>query len=73
MMEQRISSTHNAFLVDALEESRPISVPVENPSEIGALFDTITYDKGAAVLRMLEDFLGAETFRRGLHVYLETK
>src|SRR5260370_17618133 len=34
------------------------------------MFDILTYEKGAAVLRMLEQFLGAENFRRGISLYL---
>ena len=41
-----------------------------NPAEIGELFDAISYNKGGAVLRMLESFLGEETFRRGIYHYL---
>ena len=45
---------------------------VANPAEIGELFDAISYNKGGAVLRMLEDFLGEETFRQGIHHYLKS-
>jgi puromycin-sensitive aminopeptidase len=34
------------------------------------MFDILTYEKGAAVLRMLEQYLGAEEFRRGIAAYL---
>src|SRR5260370_7834959 len=34
------------------------------------MFDILTYEKGAAVLRMLEQFLGAENFRKGISLYL---
>ena len=35
------------------------------------MFDVITYDKGAAVLRMIERHLGEDNYRRGLHFYLD--
>lgn len=35
------------------------------------MFDTLTYAKGAAVLRMLEQYLQPEAFRQGIHNYLE--
>ena len=35
------------------------------------MFDAITYQKGAAVLRMIESYVGADTFRRGVNAYLE--
>lgn len=56
--------------LDGLKNSHPIEAKVQNPAEIREMFDAISYSKGAATLRMLEEFLGAETFRRGLHAYL---
>jgi puromycin-sensitive aminopeptidase len=60
-----------AFAVDALRASRPIEFPVEAPRDCEAMFDLLTYEKGASVLRMLEQYLGSETFRRGVRLYLE--
>jgi tricorn protease interacting factor F2/3 len=60
-----------AFLGDALAVAHPIRQPVEQPDDIDQVFDEISYGKGAAVLRMLEAFLGEETFRRGVQTYLE--
>src|SRR5262249_29142810 len=34
------------------------------------MFDILTYEKGAAVVRMLEQYLGAEEFRDGIRLYL---
>ena len=45
--------------------------PVETPAQINEAFDAITYEKGAAVLRMVESYLGAETFRQGVNTYLQ--
>lgn len=36
------------------------------------MFDVLTYQKGGAVLRMLERYLGPETFRKGIGHYLRT-
>ena len=62
--------TNSGLSLDGLRNSHPIEARVENPSQIRELFDAISYSKGGATLRMLEDFLGAETFQRGLHGYL---
>jgi len=51
-MDTRIGSMHSVFAVDALEQSHPISVQVENPNEINSLFDSTSYDKGAAVVKL---------------------
>ena len=58
--------------LDGLENSHPIEQEVHNPAEISQLFDAISYSKGASILRMLEQFLGQEQFKKGLHRYLST-
>jgi puromycin-sensitive aminopeptidase len=60
----------NAFEVDALETTRPIEYEVRSPDDASGMFDTLTYVKGGAVLRMLEQWLGAERFRDGIRRYL---
>jgi aminopeptidase N len=55
---------------DARSTTHPIQQPVTNESEANDAFDDITYQKGEAFLRMLEDYLGEETFRKGIHRYL---
>jgi len=57
--------------LDALRSSHPIEVQVKDPAEVREIFDDISYAKGASVLRMLEQFLGENTFRRGLRQYLK--
>ncbi|CAG7834519.1 unnamed protein product [Allacma fusca] len=59
-----------ALELDALENSHPIEVPVGHPSEIGEIFDTISYRKGASIIRMLHDYLGIDAFKQGMHLYL---
>ncbi len=60
-----------AMQVDGLKSTRPIEFPVERPEEAAGMFDVLTYEKGASVLRMLEQFLGAERFRDGIRLYLQ--
>ena len=60
-----------ALTVDALENTHPIYTPVETPAQAQELFDAITYLKGCAVMRMLENFLGQEAFRSGLRTYMK--
>ena len=61
---------NDAFGLDALKTSHPIEVEVRDPGEVREIFDEISYEKGGTVLRMLEDFLGDESFRLGLKNYL---
>ncbi|MBI3607416.1 MAG: M1 family metallopeptidase [Nitrospirae bacterium] len=56
--------------LDALDSSRPIVSEVRSSSEIESMFDPLTYEKGAAVLRMIERFIGEEAFRDGIRVYM---
>jgi puromycin-sensitive aminopeptidase len=56
--------------VDSLQATRPISSKVRTAAEAEEMFDALTYEKGASVLRMLEQFLGEEIFRRGIRDYI---
>ena len=68
---QFLRSRAVAFEVDALESTRSIEYPVRSPDDAAGMFDILTYTKGAAVLRMLEQYLGAERFREGIRRYLD--
>ena len=63
--------TVEALNVDSLSNTRPIHQAAETPVEIEGLFDGIAYGKAAAVLRMVEAYLGPETFRTGVNEYLK--
>ena len=62
---------NSAMNEDSLESTHAIYTAVETPAQAQELFDAITYDKGCAVLRMLENFLGFESFRSGLRTYMQ--
>ncbi|XP_064645182.1 aminopeptidase N-like isoform X2 [Lineus longissimus] len=65
--------TDSIFMVmtkDSLPTSHPISTPIKDPDDIAQFFDSISYDKGLAVLRLLRGFLGWENFRLGLQTYI---
>ena len=59
-----------AFSVDGLQSTRPIEFPVRAPKDAEAMFDVLTYEKGASVLRMLEQHIGPTVFRDGVRDYL---
>ncbi|KAM3926247.1 aminopeptidase N-like [Leptodactylus fuscus] len=68
-----LSDIHRVMAVDALASSHPLTSreeDVNSPSEISALFDSITYSKGASVIRMLSTFLTEDLFVKGLRAYL---
>ena len=66
-----ILTTLGALNVDSLATTRAIQQPAETPYQIQELFDGIAYGKTAAVLRMLESYLGPENFRAGVNEYLK--
>ncbi|XP_073968531.1 puromycin-sensitive aminopeptidase [Rhodnius prolixus] len=59
-----------ALELDCLKNSHPIEVPVGHPSEIDEIFDDISYNKGASVIRMLHRYIGDNDFRKGMNMYL---
>ena len=59
-----------AMIVDGLHSTRPIEYPVQAPKDADAMFDVLTYEKGASVLRMLERYVGPDAFRDGVREYL---
>jgi glutamyl aminopeptidase len=71
-MESRFltSDLHRVLELDATFGSHPIVVDVDTPDQINAVFDTISYSKGASVIRMMESFLGKEDFRKGISNFL---
>ncbi len=60
----------SALEIDGLHATRPMEFEVVSPDDTRGMFDRLTYEKGAAVLRMLEQYLGEKTFRDGIRSYL---
>src|SRR5262245_56223092 len=63
-------SKNLAMATDSLRATHPVRMPIASPSDVIRSFDEITYQKGGAVLFMLESYLGEEAFRDGLRQYL---
>lgn len=62
---------HMALHLDALASTHPIKSVVNNADEATENFDVITYEKGGAMLRMIEGWLGEEAFRTGIRAYMQ--
>ncbi|MDB4983260.1 MAG: family peptidase [Myxococcales bacterium] len=63
-----------AMLLDSLQAAHPIRAEIRNAEEAGESFDAITYEKGGAVLRMIEGYLdtaGQDRFRDGIRLYMQ--
>ncbi len=65
-----VIATNGALQFDALKNTHPIRVKADKPQEIIELFDAISYEKSAAVLRMIESYVSPDVFRRGVNAYL---
>jgi len=59
-----------ALHLDSLKSSHAIRAEVKNAQEAGESFDAITYEKGGAILRMIEGYLGEDRFREGIRLYM---
>jgi len=59
-----------SLMVDGLHSTRPIEYEVISPDDTRGMFDVLTYEKGGSVLRMIEQWLGPDTFRDGIRHYL---
>jgi aminopeptidase N len=66
-----VSNTGGTLNTDSLANTRPIHQAAETPGQILELFDGIAYGKAASVLRMLESYLGEQTFRAGVNAYIQ--
>jgi aminopeptidase N/puromycin-sensitive aminopeptidase len=64
------AGVNDTLNLDAQPTTRPIRAKAETPGEIGQMFDGIAYGKAGAVLLMVENYLGEDTFRQGVHNYL---
>jgi aminopeptidase N len=62
--------TQAAMRIDAAIGTHPVITPITNVSLSDGAFDAITYQKGSAVIRMLENQAGEATFRDGVRRYL---
>ncbi len=62
----------SAFLEDGLKNTHPISVEIKKSDDANSIFDSISYEKGSAILDMINDFIGDKPFSKGLNIYLKT-
>ncbi len=70
--ERFLQGKSHALFTDCLNSTRPIYAAVNDPADAEEMFDEITYEKGAGVLRMLERYLGEDTYMKGIQDYIKT-
>lgn len=69
--EDEAASAQSVIGLDSLSAARAIHGDPRTSGEIKEMFDGITYQKGGAVLGMLESYVGPEVFRNGVNAYLK--
>lgn len=60
-----------AMGLDVRKSTHPIQTKVESEGQAFSAFDTISYLKGQAFIRMLESYVGETAFRDGIRLYLK--
>ncbi len=68
---RQVRSIHTAMRSDALPSIKPIRREVTSESEIGELIDELSYNKGKAILGMVENWIGPNTFRQAMQGYMQ--
>ncbi|XP_051551970.1 leucyl-cystinyl aminopeptidase-like [Myxocyprinus asiaticus] len=66
-----LSVRFRALAKDALNSSHPVSTVVSSPEQVEEMFDSVSYEKGASILLMLNATLTGEEFRKGVIEYLQ--
>lgn len=61
----------SVFGPDSIDGTKPMTVNAVQPNEIDDTFSTISYDKGASVIRMVAHAMLNDKFMAGLRVYLK--
>jgi len=61
-----------ALEFDQSPNTHPLANEPRTAADIGGIYDDIAYEKGASVIRMVEDFLGESVLQSGVRRYLKT-
>jgi aminopeptidase 2 len=66
-----VDDLQSALNLDGLRSSHPVQVEVNKATEVDQIFDQISYEKGATIIRMLNACLGEQKFMDGIRIYLK--
>jgi len=66
------SGKEYAMSLDAKASTHPVVQTVNTVEQVSQAFDAITYQKGQAVIRMVEDYAGDGAFREAVRAYMRT-
>ena len=68
---QSQAGRQQALVQDARATTHPIVQHIETVAQANLAFDRISYQKGQAVIRMVETYVGADAFRDGVRAYMQ--
>jgi len=66
-----VDDLQSALNLDGLRSSHPVQVEINKATEVDQIFDQISYEKGATIIRMLNACLGEQKFMDGVRIYLK--
>ena len=65
-----VNGREAAMRLDSVTTTHPVVQHIATVEQMSQAFDSITYQKGEAVITMLEDYVGADAWRRGVQAYV---
>ncbi len=68
---EAVASRERIMQADESPKTRPVRLEMNSRQDMERVYGRIVYQKGAAILSMVEHWVGEEAFRRGLHAYLK--
>ncbi|MGD9810642.1 MAG: M1 family metallopeptidase [Sphingobium sp.] len=71
MLLTRVDGREAAMSLDAYKTTHPVVQKINTVEEVNQAFDAITYQKGEAVITMLESFAGEDTWKNGIRAYMD--
>jgi alanyl aminopeptidase len=66
-----INGTHQAMRTDALPSVGPVRRSLQARDDPEQILDELTYNKGQAILTMIESWIGPDKFRAAMRAYFE--
>ena len=71
MLLTRVDGREAAMSLDSLSTTHPVVQKITTVDQVNQAFDAITYQKGEAVITMLEGFAGEDVWRNGIRSYMK--
>jgi aminopeptidase N len=65
-----VGGRESAMTLDSVATTHPVVQHITTVDQMSQAFDTITYEKGEAVITMLENYVGSDAWRRGIQAYI---